>query len=204
MCRTRGWRGVASLAALTLLSCPTVAQAQASGGFRLGLHVAASRTHLGLHRGDATVGSVSVDGWSVSLGIRTTRHLGGEVFYSSTPKDDDPYDLAPELRMIGAMITASVGATPHDGFDLFGGVGFTHLRVRRWPDFSGCRPEVGCFLEGGPSFTNGGSMAPLAGVGVSFARSRILARLDFRVFGANDQARQATTLVGFGIGVVPF
>ena len=189
---------------LAVLVLPTAVLAQDTGGFDLGLHVAASKTRLGLYRGDATVGSVSVGGWSLSVGVRTTHHIGGELFYSHSPEDDDPYDRAPSLRMIGGMVQASVSRTPHHGFDLYGGAGLSHLRVREWPDFSGCRPEDGCFLEGGPSFTNGGSLAPLAGVGASYAFSRVLVRLDFRVFGANARSGQATTLVGFGMGFVPF
>lgn len=186
---------------LTLLATPAhlVAQVETSG---VGLHVAVSALRVSLYRGDATVGPVSNLGWAATLGVRSPRHFGGEMFATFLPVSDDPYDRAPQLVTVGGWATLSVSPHPHRGLDVFGGAGVAYLGVRGWPDFSGCTPEVGCFLEGGPSFENGDSVVPVLGAGMTYSLRPLAVRVDVRWIPSGDHAGQSTTQTGLGVAFV--
>jgi len=201
--RSGDWGGVvfsASCIALAMVAVPDAAAAQESSDRGVDVHLAASHTRIGLYGGDATVGSVGVGGWSLAARIRTGHHIGGEAFFSFSSAQDNPYNRAPGLKLAGAAATVSLSDTPHAGFDAYAGLGVTSIRVDEWIGSAGCRIEDGCFAEGGPSFANGEDTAPLVVGGVSYAFEDLLIGADLRVVGQNDQARQVTTLLGFGVG----
>jgi hypothetical protein len=191
------WKGVV----LALLATPLPLQAQedTSGS---GLYVAVSALRVSLYRGDATVGPVSNLGWAGTVAARSPSNLGGELFVTFLPVGRDPYDRAPQLVTVGGWATLSLSPHPRRGLDVFGGAGLAYLGVRGWPDFSGCTPEVGCFLEGGPSFENGDSVVPVVGAGMTYSHRPVAVRADLRWIPSSDHAGQSTIQTGLGVALV--
>ena len=183
--------GIAFLGGPTaLLLAATIASAQESR-FSLAPQLVASVDRV-------SSGGVAKPGWSASLGVRTSQHLGADLFVASSSLQSSP--IAPELRIAGGWITLSVSRTPQQGADLFGGFGLAYFGVRGWPDFSGCQPPL-CFYESARGFENGDSYAMVLGGGATYTLRFLLVRADVRWVLPNEGADQTVLNTGVGIGL---
>jgi hypothetical protein len=136
---------IAGLALASVARCGLSAQQELPRRFETG----AQLTYVPLYGGDATVGSVSGWGASVSAGMRLTSKARVDVFLTHVPADDDPLDRGPQVQLGGV----TVGRTwygPEMGLFVAGGVGFIAIDTRPRPV---CDPPF-CFAEGGPSFVD--------------------------------------------------
>lgn len=184
---------------LLILLTPTPVLGQVLDDLRITPYVDVSRERLRIHEGDATIGPVTESGWTVTVGARSTRHLGAELWLSSSGATAG---LAPSLRTVGLWGTVRPTQSPWHGFDGFVGVGVAGTRVSDWPDFSRCRIEVGCFAEGGGSFQNGTGLAATIGVGLSWEARPIRARVDYRTVLSSEVSGQAIPRLALGVGIV--
>lgn len=154
-----------------------------------------------VYEGDATVGRVTRSGWAVRVGLRSSRFFGGELWYASSARSPNTIGTAPDLKTVGAWATIALTPRPILGIDASIAVGFAGTRVRGWPDFSGCTPENLCFLEGGPSFTNGTAVSPAAGVRLTWSPSPFRVLWEYHWVLRSDVSGQTLRRRGLGVGL---
>lgn len=112
-------------------------------------HVETRASWLPLYRGDATVGAVANRAITVGGGFRIGS--GGlatvEGFYTLSPRDNDPYNRAPRIQMLGALV--SNARPPESSWSVIRSFGIGLIDIS--PEaLEPCEPP--CFREGGPSF----------------------------------------------------
>jgi hypothetical protein len=186
---------------LSGLRFPTPAPAQERQPFVGRVDLSASAEWVSIYEGDATVGEVSNWGLTGSLGYRSQAPLGGELFFSFSPKNDHPYDRKPRLLISGGWALLSLRRSPDSSGEIYLGLGGAYVNVGGWPDFSGCTPEIGCFHEGGPSFRNGGGFSVVWGGGLFYRLTGGWSvKVEMKRFTTNDVLGQPAPRYGVGFG----